>query len=94
MQLHGQVRQAAAFDLAERHHRLGCEPFEACERFAAAIAHRLGNVLGERHHPAVGERRAETKPVRDGRRHENRAWRVEGNRGGFEGHFAAAALDQ
>jgi hypothetical protein len=32
--------------------------------------------------------------MRDGRRHQDGAWRLEGDAGGLEGHLAAAAPDQ
>ena len=38
VQSEGQLAKAVALGLAERHHRLGCEPFEARERFAPPIA--------------------------------------------------------
>jgi hypothetical protein len=89
-----QFRQPAELRFTERDHRFSRQPLEACERFALAIAHHLGDVLGEGHHPAVGEARMKAEAVRHGCGHENRAGRIEGDGGGFEGHLAAASLDQ
>ena len=94
VQLDRQFRQPVALGLAQRDHRLGRKRFETCERLALAIAHRLGDIFGEAHDPSVGESRAEAKAMGDGGRHENRTRRIESDGGGFEGHLAAAALDQ
>ena len=88
------MRQALAVRLAERHDRFGGERLEARKRFAAPIAHGLRHILGEGHHPTVGDGGLEAEAVRDGRRHQDGAWRLEGDAGRFEGHLAAAASDQ
>ena len=45
-------QQPIALGLAERHDRIGRERLEARERLAAAVAHRLGDVLGEASSPS------------------------------------------
>jgi hypothetical protein len=58
------------------------------------VAERVGNVLGEAHHPSVGDPRRETETMRDGGRHQDHGRRRERHGRGFEAHLAATLLDQ
>ena len=80
--------------VAERDHRLGGERLEPLQRLAGALAERLGDVLGEAYHPAVGHLGMEAEAVRRGRRHQDGGRRGERQARRLEGHLAAAALNQ
>ncbi len=94
MQFHGPFQKPVAVHLAERNHRFACKRLEACKRFTPAVAHGFRDILGEGHHPTIGEGRLEAEAMRDRRWHQDRAGRLEGDAGGLEGHLAAAAPDQ
>ena len=80
--------------IGERHHRIGRYRLEPRQRFARLVAECIGDVLGEAHHPAVGDLRGEAKTVRGGGRHQDRRRRRKRHGRRLEIHLAATLLDQ
>ncbi len=91
---HSAARRLASAGAGERHHRIGRHRLEPRQRFARLVAERVGDVLGEAHHPAVGDLRRKAKTMRGGGRHQDRRRRRKRHGRGLEIHLAAALLDQ
>ena len=78
----------------QRHQRIDRHRSQPRQRLARLVAERIGHVLGEAHHPAVGDARIEAEAVRGGGRHQDGGRRCERHGRGLEAHLAAALLDQ